>query len=413
MWRHQNRRDRGWEAPPPSVAHSSTRTEIASDDVSAVAVGGRASSTPAASGAPAPSAGAEDGGHAAGEDPEDSEVGCERETAVPAQWRRPVLPLLTSECPGWVCYAEKTQPQALHFISTAKSPQQVMGELAKTVVAAHEGVPPASVYHTTVMPCFDKKLEASRRDFYDEVQEADAVDTVLTAGELLEHWEKERVDFAALVPAPASLHPLSGFAPGSDGAAMVGSVQHHAGSGGYADFVFRYAAYRLYGVEVASPVEFKQGRNPDFADAKLVVGGKVLLHFALAYGFRNIQTVLRKIRRGKCPYHLVEVMVRARRAPRPAPAHAAPRQACPRGCLNGGGQIRDEGAEGRIAGETLQRVQAAFEPRAVRSPLESSHARHLYDSHFGGGPGSEAALAHLHTRYHAVPKLKNALTIPW
>lgn len=345
-------------------------------------------------------------------------MGCERETAEPAQWRRPVLPLLTSECPGWVCYAEKTQPQALPFVSTAKSPQQVMGEVVKRVVAAQAGVAPAAVYHATVMPCFDKKLEASRRDFYDEVQQADAVDTVLTAGELLQHWEAEKVDFAALEPAPPSAHPLSGFAPGSDGAAMVGSVQHHAGSGGYADFVFRYAAHRLFGAELASPVEFKQGRNPDFAEAKLVVGGKVVLHFALAYGFRNIQTVLRKLKRGKCPYQLVEVMVRLRPHPHTpgCRSHTSPPlycQACPRGCLNGGGQIRDQGAEGRIAGEALQRVQAAFEPRAVRSPLESSPARELYDAHFGGGPGSEAALAHLHTRYHAVPKLKNALTIPW
>ena len=32
------------------------------------------------------------------------------------------------------------------------------------------------------MPCFDKKLEASRRDFYDEVQQSKDVDCVLTTG---------------------------------------------------------------------------------------------------------------------------------------------------------------------------------------------------------------------------------------
>ena len=35
------------------------------------------------------------------------------------------LPLLTSACPGWVCYAEKTTPAALPYIATTKSPQQV------------------------------------------------------------------------------------------------------------------------------------------------------------------------------------------------------------------------------------------------------------------------------------------------
>lgn len=39
--------------------------------------------------------------------------------------RYEALPMLASACPGWVCYAEKTTPQALPYISTAKSPQQV------------------------------------------------------------------------------------------------------------------------------------------------------------------------------------------------------------------------------------------------------------------------------------------------
>lgn len=41
------------------------------------------------------------------------------------------LPMLASACPGWICYAEKTRPEMLPFISAAKSPQQVMGSLVK------------------------------------------------------------------------------------------------------------------------------------------------------------------------------------------------------------------------------------------------------------------------------------------
>jgi iron only hydrogenase large subunit-like protein len=47
--------------------------------------------------------------------------------------------------------------------------------------------------------------------------------------------------------------------------------------------------------------------------------GKVILRFAAAYGFRNIQNIIRNIKRGKCDYDYVEIM------------------ACPGGCLNGGG----------------------------------------------------------------------------
>jgi DNA-binding transcriptional LysR family regulator len=50
--------------------------------------------------------------------------------------------------------------------------------------------------------------------------------------------------------------------------------------------------------------------------------GAPLLRFARAYGFRNIQTVVRQIRGGRCAYDYVEVM------------------ACPAGCLNGGGQLK-------------------------------------------------------------------------
>ena len=47
------------------------------------------------------------------------------------------LPMLSSACPGWVCYAEKTHGEMLPFIATTKSPQQVMGTLVKEWLAPH------------------------------------------------------------------------------------------------------------------------------------------------------------------------------------------------------------------------------------------------------------------------------------
>lgn len=52
------------------------------------------------------------------------------------------------------------------------------------------------------------------------------------------------------------------------------------------------------------------------------IDGKPVLKFAQAYGFRNIQNIVRKIKQGKCEWDYVELM------------------ACPSGCLNGGGQIK-------------------------------------------------------------------------
>lgn len=67
------------------------------------------------------------------------------------------------------------------------------------------------------------------------------------------------------------------------------------------------------------------------------VDGQVVLRFAYAYGFRNIQSILAKARRAKCPYQFVEVM------------------ACPSGCVNGGGQIKPSKKE--RADDTRQRVE--------------------------------------------------------
>lgn len=86
------------------------------------------------------------------------------------------LPLLTSECPGWICYAEKTQGEyIIPYISRVKSPQQILGSLVKTNKSEN-------VYHLSVQPCFDKKLEASRKDFYDEEKQQYDVDCVISTG---------------------------------------------------------------------------------------------------------------------------------------------------------------------------------------------------------------------------------------
>lgn len=38
-----------------------------------------------------------------------------------------------------------------------------------------------SIYHISVMPCYDKKLEAARDDFFDKETQSRDVDCVITA----------------------------------------------------------------------------------------------------------------------------------------------------------------------------------------------------------------------------------------
>ena len=63
-----------------------------------------------------------------------------------------------------------------------------MGSLVKSYLPAFlEDVTatPDMLYHVTVMPCYDKKLEASRQDFYDDICGTRDVDCVITTGQLI------------------------------------------------------------------------------------------------------------------------------------------------------------------------------------------------------------------------------------
>ena len=278
------------------------------------------------------------------------------------------------------------------------------------------GSDPAAVFHVAVMPCYDKKLEASRGDFRGEPggdgdggEGPPDVDCVLTTGEVAELLAgafgiavKERDGYsteaagaregaAALARVPPA--PLDGWlasfgtgrrpSPSSSGAGAPDAdvdmdvdvdvdVEAHVdaslvasgadandewvwgcdskegggGSGGYLEHVFRYAAAKIFGIEVRGALEYKipRARNPDLREVTLEgPDGTTLLRFAQAYGFRNIQNMVRKIKptahdihlgtsRDGCGYDYVEIM------------------ACPSGCLNGGGQLPPPPPPEEIAG---------------------------------------------------------------
>ncbi|CAK9182260.1 unnamed protein product [Ilex paraguariensis] len=120
------------------------------------------------------------------------------------------LPMIASACPGWICYAEKTLGSyILPYISSVKSPQQTIGAIIKNHICQNLCLRPDEVYHVTVMPCYDKKLEAARDDFVFQLEspgdthgntglEITEVDSVLTTGEVLDLIQSKSVDFKAL-----------------------------------------------------------------------------------------------------------------------------------------------------------------------------------------------------------------------
>ncbi|KAI4118035.1 MAG: hypothetical protein LQ345_001835 [Seirophora villosa] len=130
-------------------------------------------------------------------------------------------PVLSSACPGWICYAEKTHPHVLPHLSRLKSPQALTGTLLKTVLCQRFNIRPDQIWHLAIMPCFDKKLEASREELTDlhwrpspPAQEPPGpptrdVDCVITARELLMLADSRGISFPSLPqePLPASSTP--------------------------------------------------------------------------------------------------------------------------------------------------------------------------------------------------------------
>ncbi|KAJ7404413.1 hypothetical protein WISP_145634 [Willisornis vidua] len=93
------------------------------------------------------------------------------------------LPMFASACPGWIRYAERVLTNLVtSHICTAKSPQQIMGSLVKGYFARQQNLSPDKIFHVVVAPCYDKKLEALREDFYTALYSSSEVDCVLTSG---------------------------------------------------------------------------------------------------------------------------------------------------------------------------------------------------------------------------------------
>lgn len=324
-------------------------------------------------------------------------------------------PVLASACPGWVCYAEKTQHPALPYMSAVKSPQQIAGTLVKGHVAAQLGVSAAQVYHICLMPCFDKKLEASRDDFLEEVTGSREVDLVLTSAEVVELLEKRGLDFLSLPP--SGLDNLWG----EHVEAGLVAWGPHGSSGSYAETVFAHAALAMHGRRVVikeaaaakggegdtemgeggeegEACVWKQVRNSDFHELVLPgPDGSALLKVARCYGFRNIQNVVRQLKSAKgCAYSYIEVM------------------ACPTGCVNGGGQIRvEEGGETPKA--RLARVFEAYRAAQQRRVgADNGDVSRFYTELLAAPVGSEKAKKLLHTVYHArTETLLNPIGIQW
>ncbi|CAO2650760.1 Nn.00g020520.m01.CDS01 [Neocucurbitaria sp. VM-36] len=322
----------------------------------------------------------------------------------------PKQPILTSACPGWICYAEKTHPYVLPHLSRLKSPQALTGTLVKSVLSQRYNVSPSQIWHLAIMPCFDKKLEASRGELtssawlpnYDPSQApVRDVDCVITARELLHLASARGMNFSSLPRTPLPSADRTPFPDSKLDAFLFPPSRRKnqdvaAGpSGGYLYHILQTYQARNPG----SSISISRGRNADVVEYSLIRDGEIIFKAARFYGFRNIQNLVRRLK-----------PARASRLPggktgvsrRPNGASAAVGEgvkeyayvevmACPGGCTNGGGQIKVSEVEDVRISEGLQQESTVDAAPVVKpGPKEQKEWLARVDEAYFSGSDSDS-----------------------
>ena len=277
-------------------------------------------------------------------------------------------PMFTSCCPGWVRFLKSQYPELTGQLSTAKSPQQMFGSVAKSWLAQKLNAAPEKIFCVSIMPCVAKKAECALPTMATE--HGPDVDVVLTTRELVRMLRADQLEPASLdeVPldSPMGVHTGAGVIFGATGGVMEAAL--------------RTAAYILTG-ENPDPETFAEVRTgPGLREAAYEVAG-IPVRCAVVSGLGNARKLLEQLKAGKVHYDFVEVM------------------ACPGGCVGGGGQpisVEDEERCG-VRGERLYELDRA---NPMRFSHENPQVQALY-AEFLGAPLSEKAEELLHTDHKA------------
>ncbi len=283
------------------------------------------------------------------------------------------LPLITSCCPAWTDYMEKYHHDFIRNFSTAKSPQQMLGVMAKTYYSEKMGIDPAKHFQVSIMPCTAKKYELERQDemFASGYQD---VDVTLTTRELA-RLIKQTGHLFDEMPDEEADSILGDYSGAGTIFGSTGGVMEAALRTGY--FLVTGENLPEEAIEIA-PVRGLEGVKEAEIDIK---GTKIRV--AVAHGMANVGKVMDKVREAldngrETPYHFIEVM------------------ACRGGCIGGGGQ--PYGVDDTVRQKRAEGLYQEDHELAVRFSHENPEIEKIYTD-FLGKPGSEKAEKLLHTKY--------------
>ena len=217
------------------------------------------------------------------------------------------LPIMTSCCPAWVNFFEHHYPDLLDYPSSAKSPAQMFGAIAKPYWAQKMGIPRENLVVVSIMPCLAKKYECEREEF--AVNGSPDVDYSISTRELARLIKRSNFDFLSL-PETDFDKPLG---ESSGAAAIFGAT------GGVMEAALR-TVYEVFTGKTLPRLEFQAVRGLEgIREATIDLNG-FPLKVCVAHTLGNARILMDKLRKGELDYHVVEVM------------------ACPGGCIGGAGQ---------------------------------------------------------------------------
>ncbi|HDZ40547.1 MAG TPA: 2Fe-2S iron-sulfur cluster binding domain-containing protein [Bacteroidetes bacterium] len=276
------------------------------------------------------------------------------------------LPILTSCCPGWVNFFETYFPDLKDIPSSARSPQQMFGTIAKTYFAGKKNIKREDMVVVSVMPCLAKKYECQREEFSSNGNPD--VDLSISTRELAAFIRQANIDFRSLGEESFD-NPLGE----SSGAGVIFGT-----TGGVIEAAVR-TAYEMYTGKTLERVDFEELRGMEGVREASIDFDGLELNIGIAHGLGNARKLLDDIRSGKSKYHAIEIM------------------ACPGGCIGGGGQPRHHG-KSEILKARASALYLEDRNKAIRKSHENPFIRELYSS-FLGRPNSGKAHNLLHTGY--------------
>ena len=278
-------------------------------------------------------------------------------------------PMFTSCCPGWVRFLKTQYPDYTENLSTAKSPQQMFGAVAKSYFAEKMGIDPHKLCVVSIMPCSAKKAESALPTMRDACGDRD-VDVVLTTRELVRLFRSD-----CIVPSDLEEEPFDSPLGSGTGAAVI-----FGATGGVMDAALRSAYYLVTGKN-PDPDAFTEVRgSKPWKEATFSIPGAGDVKVAVVSGLANTRKLMEAVDSGKADYDFVEVM------------------ACPGGCAGGGGQPIHDGVEmASSRGSQLWKLDAKA---LIRFSHENPDVQELYHAYLKK-PLGEKSHHLLHTDHDA------------